>query len=210
MIKEQTAHIQRKIADTVGAHVKISEWPELMAGIIHLSQSSIVKQQELCLFLIDKLAEYVGPFLVSNLDVVSTIILPFLSETQTIKTRTYAVQALCSVLSELPEGNFNLSDSLLQVPPIILKAIESEEDDILQSMLQFITRLTKEKAEIFISSWMPLFSSLQSVCMCNTLEGTTKVVALEIIVYLITSRKAEFCSNTSSRTEVRVRVRVRV
>lgn len=75
-----------------------------MEGVMQLSVSSDVKHNELCLYLLDKLAEHVGSYLVANLTVVGNIILPFLQGNNGVKIRTYAVQAVCSILHELPEN----------------------------------------------------------------------------------------------------------
>ena len=109
LIKEEIGHLQRKIANTVATHAKLSPWPALMQGVVQLSSSGNTKHNELCLFLLDRLAENIGSLLVSNLDTVMNIILPFLKEHNTLQTRSYAAQALSSLLF----GILSLLSSLL-------------------------------------------------------------------------------------------------
>ena len=201
LIKEELGHVQRKIANTVAAHATLSPWPALMKGIVQLSSSATIKHHALCLFLLDKLAENIGSVLISNLDHIMRIILPFLLENNELNNRILGAQALCSVLFEVQTITPNLCDSLQLLPPIILRAVAQQEDLLLQDMLQNMSRLSNEKPELFISSWNLLFQSIQTLCESEEIEGGSKVCALQIMITLITSNKSSFCSVESSRRE---------
>ena len=194
-------HVQRKIANTVATHATLSPWPALMEGIVQLSSSATTKHHALCLFLLDKLAENIGSILVSNLDTIMRIILPFLLENNELNNRILAAQALCSVLFEVQTLTPNLCDSLKYLPPIILHAVAEHEDLLLQDMLQNMSRLSTERPELFINSWDILFQAIQILCENQDIEGGSKVCALQIMITLITAKKSSFCSVESSRRE---------
>jgi hypothetical protein len=206
LIKEEIGHVQRKIADTVAAHAILSEWNELMQGVVQLSISESKKHHELCLFLLDKLAEYVGSYLILHIDAISGIIIPFLSDND-IQIQAYAVQALCSLLHEINSDNSaNLNTSILyhslqQIPNIIIKIIEKQEDLILYDMLKAVCRLSKEKSELFSQSSEQFFFSLQSLCTDDNMEGSTKTIGLEIYIDLLTSKKSVIFSTSKNRME---------
>jgi hypothetical protein len=207
LIKEEIGHVQRKIADTVAAHAILSEWNELMQGVVQLSISQNKKHHELCLFLLDKLAEYVGSYLILHIDAISGIIIPFLSDND-IQIQAYAVQALCSLLHEISSDNTStnpntsiLYHSLQQIPNIVIKIIEKQEDLILYDMLKAVCRLSKERSELFSQSCEQLFSSLQSLCMHDDMDGSTKIIGLEIYIDLLASRKSAIYSTPKNRME---------
>ena len=201
LAKEEIGHIQRKIANTVATHARLAQWPQLMDGIILLSSSINVKNHDLCLYLLDQLAENIGTILISNLDLVMNIILPLLGENNSIQTRTLAAQALGSVLFEIPMGNVLIFDSLRNIPHIIKAIMEAQEDLLLQDLLSNLFRLTKEKSELFVNSWELLFLILHTLCVDENLESGSKVLGLEILIALITS-KSSFCSTIQSRKDV--------
>ena len=201
LIKEEIGHVQRKIANTVATHAKLTSWPALMQGIIELSSSTNYKHHDLALFLLDKLAENIGTVLLNNIDLVFNIIIPFLSETNNLQTRILGAQAFCSVLHEIPLGNTILHNALQLLPPIIISAINNSDDLLLQDLLSSICRLVKEKTEFFILSWESLFSCIQTLCESADLDNGTQVIGLEIIVILLTNKKSSFCSTIKSRKD---------
>ena len=201
LIKEEIGHVQRKIANTVATHAKLTSWPALMQGIIELSSSTNYKHHDLALFLLDKLAENIGTVLLSNIDLVFNIIIPFLSETNNLQTRILGAQAFCSVLHEIPLGNTILHNALQLLPPIIISAINNSDDLLLQDLLSSICRLVKEKTEFFVLSWESLFSCIQTLCESADLDNGTQVIGLEIIVILLTNKKSSFCSTIKSRKD---------
>lgn len=201
-MNENIDHLQRKIANTIASHAKLSIWPALMQGIVQLSQSANMKHHELCLFLLDKLAENIGPLLISNLDLIMNIILPFLLEKNFLRIRIFATQALCSVLFEVPDINKNLCDFLNHIPSIIMKGVEEDIDEsLLQDMLGNICRLAKEKSEFFFNSWEQLFSAIFILCGDDRIVGGSRVIALDIVITLLTSKKSSFCSTEKSRKD---------
>lgn len=172
-----------------------------MEGIVQLSSSATTKHHALCLFLLDKLAENIGSILISNLDTIMGIILPFLHEKNELNNRILAAQALCSVLFEVQTLTPNLCDSLKLLPPIILQAVAEHEDLLLQDMLQNMSRLSNERPELFINSWDTMFRAIQILCENPDIEGGSKVCALQVMITLITAKKSSFCSIDSSRRE---------
>ena len=201
LIKEEIGHVQRKIANTVATHAKLTSWPALMQGIIELSSSTNYKHHDLALFLLDKLAENIGTVLLNNIDLVFNIIIPFLSESNNLQTRILGAQAFCSVLHEIPLGNTILHNALQLLPPIIISAINNSDDLLLQDLLSSICRLVKEKTEFFVLSWESLFSCIQTLCESADLDNGTQVIGLEIIVILLTNKKSSFCSTIKSRKD---------
>jgi hypothetical protein len=199
-MKEEVPHLQRTIANTVATHAKLSAWPALMQGILQLSSSANIKHHELCLFLIDKLAENVGPLLVSNLQVIMNVILPFLDEKNGLQVRGLAAQALCSMLFEVTEVTPALCKALVPVPSIIMQAVKEGEDIILQDVLSSVSRLSKQKPAFFEEAWLPLFQAIQHICD-NIVEGGCQVMALTIMVKLIDHESSDFCSTETTRKE---------
>ena len=199
-MKEEIGHLQRTIANTVATHAKLSSWPALMEGVLQLASSANVKHHELCLFLIDKLAENVGPLLVANLEVIMKTIQPFLAESNGLQVRGLAAQALCSMLYELTESTPALCQSLVPVPSIISQAAREGEDVLLQDVLSSVSRLTKQRPALFKKSWLSFFQTIQYLCD-NKVEGGCQVIALTIMVKMIISGRSSFCSTKATRKE---------
>lgn len=172
-----------------------------MQGVIELSSSTNTKHHDLALFLLDKLAENIGNVLLNNIDLVMNIILRFLSENNCLQTRVLGVQALCSVLYEIPTGNILIYNSLQLISSIIITAINELEDFFLQDMLQSICRLAKEKIGFFISSWEHIFSCIQLLCHKKELDNGVKVIGLEINIIFMTYKNNSFSSTIKSRKD---------
>ena len=199
-MKEEVGHLQRTIANTVATHAKLSSWPALMEGVLQLASSTNTKHHELCLFLIDKLAENVGPLLVANLEVIMKTIQPFLGESNTLQVRGLAAQALCSMLYELPEVTPDLCQSLVPVPSIISQAATEDEDGLLQDVLASVSRLSIQTPALFKKSWLSFFQAIQYICD-NKVEGGCQVIALTIMIKLISDGRSTFSSTKETRKE---------
>jgi hypothetical protein len=238
LTSEPSPFIQRKIVDTVAMHAKLGEWPELMEAVITMmhtpeeanSSTSVTgKWKIVSLQLIDKLAEYVGKFLVSanNFNVTMSVITAGLAtqqQQQTAAIHSSAYLALCSVLFEVEDSVLTESASVrshLQSLPAFLHSLHALGDDNnLVDLLTAIGRLMKDKPQVIAICAPALFNVCLPIAL-NTapsaaaaspahvqpqsqlLDEGTRISGIDICtVLLMNPTTSRVCSNATTRQQL--------
>ena len=207
LMRETVGHVQRKIANLAASHAKLSPWPALMKGVVQLSQSSEFRHNELSLFLVDKLAEYIPEVLKKELSTVGNIIEPFLVGSRgDMKTRAVACQALCSVVFEMSAADGETGQEFCRgvnrVAEFLVAALAAGEEQLLQDVLTSLQQISKERSQLLHSSFVPLCEVCTAICHAdpNTIEGGTKVLALGIIIDLHSLQQSASFATPATRT----------
>jgi hypothetical protein len=112
--ESQQSRVRRLLIITLAALARVSPWNELMACVGQLSTSAQHSDRRLGMSLLDKLAEYVGPYLIEHLDSVTGFVCPVLAEIDSLSpadpdvidkllAMSAAAQACCSVIHEMSD-----------------------------------------------------------------------------------------------------------
>lgn len=218
----ENTHIRRIMANAMAAVAGVeSNWPELMTHL-HMQLSSAdtsPKSLQVCLFLLNKLAEHIGPLLVANFDQVMYLITASLLETSSIKaaptdiyTRAAAALSLCSFLHELPAAALSapasaekVASSLLTAISVLGAAVQAGESDLGSDLLAALDLLAQQRPRVFGHAWQQLFEMLAAICTVpaesDQVDEEIKASALRLATCLLTSPVAsEFCSHAESRS----------
>ena len=109
---EPSRHIRRKISDAVAALSKLSPWPQLLTVVQQLGTATDSRDQQLSMYLLDKLAEHIGESLLGDgsREAVWALISPIINndgvlagDRDSLVSAGAAAEALCSLLSATAE-----------------------------------------------------------------------------------------------------------
>ena len=143
-ISEPISTVQRQLAHVIAAIASKHPWPELLNSLPEMSQSINLQMKQLCCFLIDKLAgyffsifyflfllilvslllEFIGPFLLENIEIVWEILSSVLNNNNNnnnttnisqleLLTKVSAGNAMISLLQEIADPNLYFQQVIL-------------------------------------------------------------------------------------------------
>lgn len=218
-------HIRRIMGNAMAAVAGLdSQWPELLAHV-HQQLSAAdtsPRSLQLCLFLLEKLAEHIGPLLAANFDQVINLITSCLLENSPhraaptdLRTRTAAALTLLSFLHEVPAEALASTDACAEkVASCMSMAIAvlgttlqqgGVDSDGARELFAALELLGEKRPQAFVHVWRQLLDLLATICNMPAdsehVDDDAKASALRLATCLLTnSATAELCSHADTRT----------
>jgi hypothetical protein len=201
LAEERLPFIQRKIVDSVAIHCKLAEWPELMDAVVAMQASADAGWKLISLHLIDKLAEYVGKFLVSGSNFTVTLsVISAGMELKDVSIQSSAYLALCSVMYEIDAVDGTVQKHLTALPAFMATLNSYNDDSGIVDITTAISRLLREKAAFIARIASPLLEVSLLMSSNHDLEESARIAAIDICTALLTnSATSRMCSTPQSR-----------
>lgn len=209
-------HLRRTLCNTIAAIAGIDpNWPELMQFIqTQLSSPSYSQPAiQMVLFLLEKLAEHVGPLLIANLDHILQWIASSLQDSSALngaqnnlKTRTAAALALFSLSYEVPAAVAERTTSYLgHAIDVMELTIQAGESELTQDIFIALSLLVEQRPQVFQGTWQKLLEILARVCNSpagdEKVDDDMKMSALQIATsMLLNPLSSPYCSHPETRT----------
>ena len=186
--RETVPRVKRLLIITLASLARLEQWDELMTCVGQLATSDIESNKALGITMLNKLAEYVGSYLITHLESVASFLCPVLDQVsflggssmqnaEVLNTMAAAAQALCSVMHEMDEQKY-ASHPLCQyllAAALVGKAMCSEE------VLGSLVSLAHDRPRLFQQSFSAMSQQvLLPLVSSESVEGSVKSLALDL------------------------------